>query len=374
MPSLYGGAYKATNGFGSLGINPNAGSGAIGFEFGDAAGLGNTSGVLGSAAAVPEPVPVRKNPPPRRKKKGGPGRKKAVPVPAANPPSTTQTLDTVTTDTPTDNQSQPALPGFASGDTQPQVEEAEGSGSDSDDDGSEEGEIGEETESQTQPQWPVPEQITPEPSPPSAEREQIVETTTPLDADTTVPEASSQAPQELLESPIGPAEENMPVSITTELVAHELLPEPAIHPSIQEPVALVDAETVVQAPLQQPPQASPEPSSNAVDLAAAIHAEPPATEQVVHTLEGPTLQPAPAEVEVIEASTSELVPEIAQDPDMRPAPTNDVEMQDTILPEAVVTQPDIPAAAPEGEGEVDLLGGLEAAVDKEADASAASNE
>ncbi|KAK5053727.1 hypothetical protein LTR84_001688 [Exophiala bonariae] len=379
MPSLYGGAYKATNGFGSLGINPNAGSGAIGFEFGDANGLGNTSGVLGSAAAVPEPVPVRKNPPPRRKKKGGPGRKKKEPVPTPITTSTTQPLSAVATNTSTENQLQPVLPGAPTGDTQPQVEDAEGSGSDSDDDGSEEGEIAEEPELQTQPPRPVLEQITPEPFSPSAANEQIVEPTAPvLDAEVTVEEGLSKPLQQSPQPSNGLAEENMPVLITSELVVDAVLAEPAAPTSVQGSAAPSNAETAVQEPQSQIVQPSPETASNEADIATILDTDHPTTDQVIETLPNPTVQGAPAaEVEIIEASASDLIPEVTQvtqDVTANTESSNDVEMQDVAPAEAIAAQPDIPATAPEGDGEIDLLGGLEAAVDKEAGASAANDE
>lgn len=100
MPSLYGGAYKATNGFGVLGPNPGLGGGAQGYDLGDGSGLGNAAGVMGNAQA--EATPVRKNMPPRRKKKklGGPGRRKANPVPTEDATAATTPADAVMTETP----------------------------------------------------------------------------------------------------------------------------------------------------------------------------------------------------------------------------------------------------------------------------------
>lgn len=447
MPSLYGGAYKATNGYGSLGINPNAGSGAIGFEFGDASGLGNASGGLGSATAVPEPAPVRKNIPPKRKKKGGPGRKKAVPVPTGNNPFTATPLDAITSATSTGDQSQQALPGTLTGDTQ--LEEAEASGSDSEGDGSEEGEIDEEPKLQTQPgpdlatadhtepipedhiaqtlttttiqatpsvqevieapafaivpqvtpdvsvnsmlsndvqmqeivtteavvipqddaqttiaaveedmiatavpgvetkstpttaltdtdmtdkpsesqitlpiedketevdARPVLEQITPEPSAPSTENEEVTETREPLDAGSGAEEVLSQPPQLSSESSNGPAEENMPVTTASEPVVDEILP--LNNPEI--PMLGIDAT----APSQT--------TTSALDISTltALSTEPAIPANILSDGEG------------------------QQDP----SPT---------------------LARVEGEateGEVDLLGGLEAAVDKEASTSATNGE
>ncbi|KIV88259.1 hypothetical protein PV10_07957 [Exophiala mesophila] len=145
MESLYGGAYKATHGFGSLGLNPGAGSGAAGFDLGDGSGLGNAAGVLGGNAP-PEPAPVRKNMPPRRKKKkklGGPGRRKAVPViPGESNPAATQTAnaEVIKGDPAAEAVDDSSQPGYsAAGDGG----DGDGSGSDSEGEGSEEGEIDE---------------------------------------------------------------------------------------------------------------------------------------------------------------------------------------------------------------------------------------
>lgn len=144
MESLYGGAYKATHGFGSLGLNPGAGSGAAGFDLGDGSGLGNAAGVLGGNAP-PEPAPVRKNMPPRRKKKklGGPGRRKAVPVITgeSNPVAThIASAEVVMGDSAAEAVDDSPQPGYsAAGDGG----DGDGSGSDSEGEGSEEGEIDE---------------------------------------------------------------------------------------------------------------------------------------------------------------------------------------------------------------------------------------
>lgn len=144
MESLYGGAYKATHGFGSLGLNPGAGSGAAGFDLGDGSGLGNAAGVLGGNAP-PEPAPVRKNMPPRRKKKklGGPGRRKAVPVITGESNlAATQIAgaEVVMGDSAAEGVDDSSQPGYnAAGDGG----DGDGSGSDSEGEGSEEGEIDE---------------------------------------------------------------------------------------------------------------------------------------------------------------------------------------------------------------------------------------
>ncbi|KIW52458.1 hypothetical protein, variant [Exophiala xenobiotica] len=93
MQSLYGGAYKATNGYGTLGPMPAAGAGSTGYDLGDGAGLGNASGLTSAAPATP----VRRNMPPIRKskkRKGGPGRRKAVPVDLAPEGSTVAETET----------------------------------------------------------------------------------------------------------------------------------------------------------------------------------------------------------------------------------------------------------------------------------------
>jgi hypothetical protein len=75
MPSLYGGTYKLTDGFGTLGTNPAAGQAGATYDLGDASGLGNAAGVLSSGNTAQETALPRKPPIPKRKKKklGGPG-------------------------------------------------------------------------------------------------------------------------------------------------------------------------------------------------------------------------------------------------------------------------------------------------------------
>ncbi|EXJ82020.1 hypothetical protein A1O1_08088 [Capronia coronata CBS 617.96] len=143
MESLYGGAYKATNGFGTLGINAGIMSAAVGFDLGDGSGLGNASGVLGSTSTAPEPAPapVRRNMPPRRKKKklGGPGRRKANPTPAGENNPAIATGDITMTHTSEGDNTQSAT---HTGETDTHSQgEADGSGSESEGEGSEEGEI-----------------------------------------------------------------------------------------------------------------------------------------------------------------------------------------------------------------------------------------
>lgn len=167
MESLYGGAYKATNGFGVLGPNIGAGSGAVGYDLGDGSGLGNASGVLGNnAAPAPESTPVRKNMPPKRKKKklGGPGRKKANPHPSDPTALATESGDVTTTDTPTGENEESANADTNMGDAQ--NGEPEGSGSDSEGEGSEEGEVEEGPRAEAEaPATQLDAGVEPEPAP-----------------------------------------------------------------------------------------------------------------------------------------------------------------------------------------------------------------
>ncbi|KIW91437.1 uncharacterized protein Z519_08333 [Cladophialophora bantiana CBS 173.52] len=183
MESLYKGAYKATNGFGTLG-DMTAGDMVVavmtgrttGYDLGDGSGLGNAAGILapgsGPGAHTAQPdgtaTPVRKNMPPRRKKKkiGGPGRKPKNPNPepsaAATASAATTTVfenaaaddaaaaSTVDGDVTMRNTPETAGEGAENADgTTPALIEgeastqayAEGSGSESDGEGSEEGEI-----------------------------------------------------------------------------------------------------------------------------------------------------------------------------------------------------------------------------------------
>ncbi|KAL2397203.1 hypothetical protein ABEF92_002148 [Exophiala dermatitidis] len=159
MQSLYGGAYKATNGFGTLGANPLASSDTVSYDLGEGAGLGNASGVLGSTSnAPPAPTPVRRNMPPKRKKKklGGPGRRKANPIPLGENTPATVPQDATMTGTGTGTgtsvgDSTPAATQDGQAETNPDGD-AEGPGSESEGEGSEEGEIEENTPAQTQTQ------------------------------------------------------------------------------------------------------------------------------------------------------------------------------------------------------------------------------
>ncbi|KIX92212.1 uncharacterized protein Z520_12093 [Fonsecaea multimorphosa CBS 102226] len=168
MESLYKGAYKATNGFGTIGdaVAAAMSGGATGFDLGDGAGLGNASAILapGSGSGVHNPqadgtsTPVRKNMPPRRKKKklGGPGRKPKNPNPepaAAAAISAAATEDTAAASTVGDvtmrNTPETAVEGADNANGTPAIQgdalmqdaDGEGSGSESEGEGSEEGEI-----------------------------------------------------------------------------------------------------------------------------------------------------------------------------------------------------------------------------------------
>jgi hypothetical protein len=113
MPSLYKGAYKATNGFGTLGdmVAAAISGGATDYDFGgDLNGLSNAQSLLapgsgsanwnGGSGALTDgaTTPVRKNIPPRRKKKGGPGRKPKNWKPENTLSTTEATTEAATTD------------------------------------------------------------------------------------------------------------------------------------------------------------------------------------------------------------------------------------------------------------------------------------
>ncbi|OAP60941.1 hypothetical protein AYL99_05943 [Fonsecaea erecta] len=175
MESLYKGAYKATNGFGTLGdaVAAAMSNGAAGYDLGDGGGLGNAAGILapGSGSrglntqADGTSTPARKNLPPRRKKKklGGPGRKPKNPnpgqpaatsaiAPAALESAATEdtaAASTVEGDVTMRNTPETAVEGADNADATPAIQgesvmhdaDAEGSGSESEGEGSEEGEI-----------------------------------------------------------------------------------------------------------------------------------------------------------------------------------------------------------------------------------------
>lgn len=97
MPPLYTPDY-AQKLFGQYHSSANL-SGAAGYDLGEGGGLNNASGVLGAGTANAAGVatPPRKNIPPRRKKKklGGPGRKKANPNPEPAAQASTNTATSI---------------------------------------------------------------------------------------------------------------------------------------------------------------------------------------------------------------------------------------------------------------------------------------
>ncbi|KIW67212.1 hypothetical protein PV04_06479 [Phialophora macrospora] len=173
MESLYKGAYKATNGFGTLGdmVASAMSGGTTGYDHGDGSGglaSGSGSGTLNGGADGTNmdgaATPARKNIPPRRKKKGGPGRRPKnwkPPTDPNAPPATEATTaenaadatngdgrDTTVEDTPAasgeriDTTDQgPAVQSEANNQDGEGDGDGDGSGSDSEGEGSEEGEI-----------------------------------------------------------------------------------------------------------------------------------------------------------------------------------------------------------------------------------------
>ncbi|EXJ58652.1 hypothetical protein A1O7_06080 [Cladophialophora yegresii CBS 114405] len=175
MESLYKGAYKATNGFGTLGdMSAGAASGGTtGYDLGDptnalagGSGSGTLNGGADGANIDGTATPVRKNIPPRRKKKGGPGRRpknwKPPTDPNAPPATETTTAETAAGASTTDGRDTTmehtsAVSGERTGnaDQGPAAQseannqdiegdgegEGDGSGSESEGEGSEEGEI-----------------------------------------------------------------------------------------------------------------------------------------------------------------------------------------------------------------------------------------
>lgn len=455
MESLYGGAYKATNGFGSLGINPGAGSGAAGFDLGDGSGLGNAGVVLGAGAAVPEPAPVRKNMPPKRKKKklGGPGRKKANPVPTGIDTPTTQPSDVVMTDTPIETPSQQAAPEVKLSDTQ--NEEGEASGSDSEGEGSEEGEIEEDGNPQSQPRTELAPDSQPEGAP-------------------EVPQSTDEAPVETMESTAGTGITSEPKVVEAPVsgVIPELIPDLGTGVSLSQDTEMQDVIATDAIPDQlgipqptipslppgtaaavNPPDLDPLPTSTTISADIQMSEQPsnsqaaasieeigaetdvrPVLEQItpepilpaaeVEAVVAPTTPPLDPTIEAPEAQaqSQSQFPQIVSEPSNGPAEENtpaapppdpaldknlplnlaepplignDSATQSSALPSdpepiALPTEPTIPAsiesttlgdkgttftsaqAETTGSGTdnaLDLLGGLEAAVDKEATAN-----
>ena len=181
MESLYKGAYKATNGYGTLGDMGDIGAmvaaamsgGTTGYNLGEG-GLARAQGMLAPGSGSLNingtngmnmdgtTTPARKNIPPRRKKKGGPGRKPKnwKPETAATGATSTTTTDATTLNTTQDTTNNIADTGTTTGegadtlmqDTPAETGEridnittgegdGEGSESESEGEGSEEGEI-----------------------------------------------------------------------------------------------------------------------------------------------------------------------------------------------------------------------------------------
>ncbi|KAI1616392.1 hypothetical protein EDD36DRAFT_429077 [Exophiala viscosa] len=303
MPSLYGGAYKATNGFGALGPNPGMGAGAVGYDLGDGSGLGNASGVMGGARG--EATPVRKNMPPRRKKKklGGPGRRKANPVPTEDATAATTPADAVVNDTQT-----PAA------DNEQDNEQSEG-------EGSEEGEIEEGGKEDVEEEA-------------KQEAPEIVKEVTVEEAKEIVDEGAKIVTEEEPEMETDEGEK-MDIEVPAMKETKEETAIPPEEPKVVEVDALV-------ADVPVPP----------VDTEAieAEVAEVPATE--VPAVEDPVVEVPAIEAPAVEAPAVEApaieVPVVEEH--STPAPDLDVE---TAAKEEDVVE------------EMDLLGGLEAAVEKE---------
>ncbi|KAJ9607923.1 hypothetical protein H2200_008002 [Cladophialophora chaetospira] len=208
MESLYKGAYKATNGFGTLGdmVSAAMSGGNTGYDLGEAPGTlaggtgsANANSGLGQSQLDGGSTPVRKNIPPRRKKKGGPGRRPKNWKPPTDPNTAPTTENTTTENTTgattgdggdTTMKDTPAASGerIDTTNTGPAVqseannqdEEGEGEGegsSESEGEGSEEGEIAPandvpETETQAE---PVVEPVVDEPERAPETQEEVME-------------------------------------------------------------------------------------------------------------------------------------------------------------------------------------------------------
>ncbi|KIV78912.1 hypothetical protein, variant [Exophiala sideris] len=323
MPSLYGGAYKATNGFGALGPNPGMGAGAVGFDLGDGSGLGNATGVMGGAQG--EATPVRKNMPPRRKKKklGGPGRRKANPVPTEDATAATTPADAVVNETQT-----PAA------DNEQDNDQSEG-------EGSEEGEIDEGGKDETE-------------DGPKEEAQELVKEITVEEAKEIAEDGAKMDIEEPAKMDTQDEAEKISENVATEQPGSggkeetaETIQEPQdvdmAPPVTEEPVLSVDTEAaeaevvVVPAIVEVPATEVPaiEPPVVEVPAIESPVVEVPAIESPV--VEVPAIEPLVVEVPAVEeASTS------------TPTVGGDVVAKE----EAVIE-------------EMDLLGGLEAAVEKE---------
>ncbi|KAK4940055.1 hypothetical protein LTR10_019792 [Elasticomyces elasticus] len=317
MPSLYGGAYKATNGFGALGPNPGMGAGAVGFDLGDGSGLGNATGVMGGAQG--EATPVRKNMPPRRKKKklGGPGRRKANPVPTEDATAATTPADAVVNETQT-----PAA------DNEQDNDQSEGEGSEEgeiDEGGKDEAEDGPKEEAQE-----IVKEITVEEAKEIAEDGAKMDIEEPAKMDITEPvkmdtqEGAERTTENVAKDQqpgLGGKEET--VETTQEAKDVDMAP-----PVPEEPVVSVDTEPA---------------EAEVVEVPAIV--EIPAIE--VPAVETPAVDTPVLEVPAIETTVIE-VPPVEEASTSAPNVGGDLAGKE----EAVVE-------------EMDLLGGLEAAVEKE---------
>ncbi|KAK6380801.1 hypothetical protein LTS17_005002 [Exophiala oligosperma] len=416
MPSLYGNTsvYKATNGYGTLGPMPAAGySNGPGYDLGDGAGLGNATGVLSGSGQPATPTPRRNMPPIRKskKRKGGPGRRKAVPIDApVEESAVTENENETTTHTPTVEQEQ----------------EQEG---DSEGDGSEEGEVMDvdasttqiepqselevdtQTDSQTAPEATVeePSVTAPEPEPepqPTTEADAEVSTeitTDVVNAMTTTTDIG--ATEESTVNEINPSDVVTPAPLTTEAVETavietetiveppvekitELEPEPE---PVPEPIVETTAETVtdditnpvtepafeprfnpVAQPVVEPltpedPEPEPEPEPEAEpDVQTEVQIE---VQTEIQTEAQPEVQ-AEAQIDV----QTEAHPEPQLEPQSEHVAGTESEAEATDQPENPLpvlettdtTKPTDKSDDEPKEGEVDLLGNLEAAVEKEA--------
>lgn len=416
MESLYGGAYKATNGFGTLGINPGAGSGAAGYDLGDGSGLGNAGGVLGSTNTAPEPAPVRKNMPPRRKKKklGGPGRRKANPLPPGETTPAIASRDVAMTDTPTGDNIQPGTQ-----DGQPEAHshgDPEGSGSESEGEGSEEGEIdeaanGHQDATASTADHQVDIHLTKTPVGQREVDEPVKPASPVAPSDTTAPNSAVTERQLPNSDESLPSTETLQTSTARQQVATmpTAVPEPTQAPTQTHPEPQPQAASTSDTPLTEtawsaanatdeaPADATsaaldntaftvvpaPEPETQAglvLEQAATDGQTPQNTAVTEPTTEDVTTEDAVAPVfkQVDERSVTQEQTQVPSVPEPTDADVNDVHPSSVPQPEQAPTSPPLQTSEeqqepqhetaddqPEAGGELDLLGGLEAAVEKE---------
>ncbi|KIX04713.1 uncharacterized protein Z518_05583 [Rhinocladiella mackenziei CBS 650.93] len=390
MESLYGGAYKATNGFGALGLSPGTGSANVGYDLGDGSGLGNAAGVLGTTNPVQESTPVRKNIPPKRKKKklGGPGRKKANPNPTGDNAVTTMSGDT-TTGIPTGDNQPSATTDIQMRDNQ--NGEGEGSGSESEGEGSEEGEIeeGGKTEPDATAQTTAADQenLSAEPN-----NDQVSEAEVEPEPAIEVTGTSLTAPNSEIITTISTDAETQQATVVETLSEAHDHHEPAAHQHIEtiqasapetEPQSLSITDTLLAEPVPPP----------VVEVADETPTEPsaiitPAAEPELVLEQGPIVEevkPAGSEPEptsdevktvdtvavdfetVQEAPQTETAEQVDKDnePVSRSTEPMNQEQEQAQEEEKISTEGGAEAQAT---AEMDLLGGLEAAVEKEHEA------